>query len=184
MSAGDLKLEGTWQLEAIDSVAITDSSGKQTPFFEIKGSGVKGYDGCNRFFGSLDQPGAISSTRRACPDATLTLPLDLNDLHAHLQTGCQSGDQLTIPARGSYPASSYMRKLDASAAPGEEPSETTPEGAKPGGEPTAASASQGGSGPDPHKRPGFEKVMKDNKAKLQDAKLRPGAKPGKDCGEG
>ena len=183
MSAGDLKLEGMWQLEAIDSIAVADTSGKQRPFFDIKGSGVRGYDGCNRFFGSLDKPGSISSTRRACPEPVLKLPLNLSDLNAHLQTGCIRGDQLTIPARGSYPSSSYVRQLDANAAPGDAPSDATPEGSKPGAEPAAASANLG-SGPDPHKRSGFEKVTNDNKAKLQDAGAQPGAEPGKDCGEG
>ena len=181
VSADDLELDGTWQLESINSAAVTISSGKEMPFFKIEGSGVKGYDGCNRFFGSLDQPGAISSTRRACPDSTLKLPLDLSDLNAHLQTGCRSGDQLTIPARGNYPSSSYVRLLGASAAPGEAPSDTTLEGSKPGAEPSAASA-KAGSGPDPHKRAGFDKVTKENKARLQGAEAQPGAKPGKDCG--
>lgn len=180
MSAGDLKLEGTWQLEAVDSVAVADTSGKQRPFFEIKGSGIKGYDGCNRFFGSLDQPGAISSTRRACPDSILKLPLDLNDLDAHLQTGCQNGDQLTIPARGNYPSSTYARQLGGSAAAGGEPPDTTSEGAEPGAQPSTASAAEG-RGPDPHKRPGFDAVTERNKAKLRDAEAKPGAKPGRDC---
>ncbi|MGI9504547.1 MAG: META domain-containing protein, partial [Geminicoccaceae bacterium] len=145
------------------------------PFFEIKGTGIKGFDGCNRFFGSLDKPGAISSTRRACPESTLKLPLDLSDLDAHLQTGCIKGDQFTIPASGRYPSSTYMRQLGASAAPGDEPSSE----AKPGAQPAAAPSE--GVGPDPHKRGGFKAVQDENKAKLREAEARPGTKPGEGC---
>jgi len=204
-SAGDLALEGTWQLEAIDSVVVSDISGEQVPFFEVKGSGIKGYDGCNRFFGSLDKPGAIVSTRRACPDSMLKLPLDLNDLDAHLQTGCLKDDQLTIPADDSYPSSSYRRQFGASAAAGSEPSDALSEDvgpdphkragfeavenenraklreaeAKPGAQPAAVPSE--GVGPDPHKRGGFKAVQERNRAKLREAEARSDTKPGEDC---
>jgi len=109
VSAQELGLEGTWRLKSVDSSPLglpTD----ELPFFAIAGVDVEGFDGCNRFFGSLDRPGAIAATRRACPDAAIVLPLELNDLGAHLRSGRINGDVLTVPARGAYPASTYVRQ--------------------------------------------------------------------------
>jgi len=105
-------LEGTWQLKSIDSSPIEAPSTDKLPFFTINGVAINGFDGCNQFSGSIDQSGAISTTRRACPASTLVLPLDLNELDRHLQNAQVDGDVLTVPARGSYPESTYIRQIE------------------------------------------------------------------------
>jgi heat shock protein HslJ len=110
VSAEELGLEGTWRLRSVGSSPLGSSSTHELPFFTITGVAVEGFDGCNHFFGSLDRPGAIAATRRACPDATIVLPLELNELGAHLRSARINGDVLTVPARGPYPASTYVRQ--------------------------------------------------------------------------
>lgn len=109
-SAGQAGLEGSWRLTSIASSPLESPAADELPFFTIKGMSVEGFDGCNQFFGPLDRPGAIGATRRACPAGTLVLPLDLSDLAAHLRTGRIEGDVLAVPARGPYPASTYVRQ--------------------------------------------------------------------------
>lgn len=157
MSGEELVFEGNWQLQSVNSEAVVEASGKPMPFFEIVGTAIRGHDGCNRFFGSLDRPGAIKMTRRACSSDTLKLPLDMNDLDAHLRIGSREGDVLTVPARGTYPASTYVL-LQTEAEPGVEPSSP----------PTDQSGLA-----DPHKRADFEAVQERNRAKIIDAKPSP-----------
>jgi len=56
--------------------------------------------------------GKIASTRMACPDTTDMLPLDLNMLAEHLSDARVEADQLTVPSRGEYPESTYVRSSD------------------------------------------------------------------------
>ena len=148
MSGAEPAFEGIWQLQSIDSKTVA-ASGKPMPFFEIIGTAIRGHDGCNRFFGSLDRPGAIKMTRRACSSDTLRLPLDMSDLDAHLRSGRRQGDVLTVPASSNYPASTYALKVDA----------------KPGTQPSSPSTDQSRL-PDPHKRADFEAVQERNRAKI------------------
>ncbi|MGH1477693.1 MAG: META domain-containing protein [Geminicoccales bacterium] len=109
-AAQEATVEGTWQLETVDSVHVDAVSEDNLPSFTIAGSTIEGFDGCNSFFGPIDRPGEISATRRACPATTLTLPMDLNALDTHFSIAEIDGDILSIPAQGNYPASTYRRR--------------------------------------------------------------------------
>jgi heat shock protein HslJ len=109
-AAEEPRLEGTWQLRSVASSTVEPLAADELPSFTIKGVNVEGFDGCNHFFGPLDRPGAIGATRRACAAGAMLLPLDLNDLAAHLRSGRIEGDVLAVPARGPYPASTYARQ--------------------------------------------------------------------------
>jgi heat shock protein HslJ len=100
---------GTWQLASIDSSLIAATSEDRLPHFTITDKTIEGFDGCNQFSGPIDRPGAISATRRACPDLKNRLPMDLNALDAHFQSAKVEGDTMTVPARGDYPESTYTR---------------------------------------------------------------------------
>ena len=108
--AEEAGLDGTWQLKAIDQTPIEASPEDQAPFFKVAGDTIEGFDGCNRFSGSIDRPGAISATRRGCLDVKNMLPMDLNELDAHFRSAEINGDTMTVPARGDYPESTYARK--------------------------------------------------------------------------
>ena len=107
--AGTSQFNGTWVLAEIGGVAVRHSSAT-APFFTLDGQIINGFDGCNRFSGRLDAPGQIVATRRGCPDATLMLPLDLNRLAAHIESGKLAGGWLRIPARRGFPASGFKRR--------------------------------------------------------------------------
>jgi len=56
------QLQGRWSLIETGG----NSSDGQGIFFEIDGDNIAGYDGCNRFSGTLSEPARIRSTERAC----------------------------------------------------------------------------------------------------------------------
>ncbi|MEI6066811.1 MAG: hypothetical protein WCP96_05710 [Methylococcaceae bacterium] len=101
-------LEGTWHLVSVNSRPLRQLPKDQVPYFKVKGMAVTGYDGCNNFYGRIDLPGNISSTRRGClEEVTIKLPLDLGDLPSHLQTGTIDKNFLSVPARNQFPASRF-----------------------------------------------------------------------------
>jgi heat shock protein HslJ len=102
-------LDGTWRLVSVDSRPLGQLPADQVPFFTVTGTTVSGFDGCNSFFGRIDQPGNINATRRGCSEETIKLPLDLNDLRSHLQTGTVDKNSLSVPARGQFPTSMFER---------------------------------------------------------------------------
>ena len=106
-------LDGTWILQSINSVPVQATAEQTLPFFKIDGDSIEGYDGCNQFFGPIDEPGAVSSTRMACPDVTDMLPLDLNNVGEHLSASRINGETLALPAYGDHAASVYVRATEA-----------------------------------------------------------------------
>jgi len=102
--------DGTWQLASLDSSPIAATPETRLPSFTITGKTIEGFDGCNQFSGPIDRPGAISATRRACSNVENMLPMDLNQLDAHFQNAKVDGDTMTVPAIGSYPESTYVRR--------------------------------------------------------------------------
>jgi len=104
------QLDGTWILSSVDSTPVEKASEKVLPFFKIEGDNIEGFDGCNHFFGPITQPGAISSTRMACPDTSDLLPLDLNNVGQHLAEASVDETSLNLPAFGDYPTSAYIRE--------------------------------------------------------------------------
>lgn len=101
------RIAGSWRLESIDGRAV-EASGA-VPSFTIEGRTISGYDGCNRFGGSLDAPEAMIVGQRACAGDHLALPLDLADPLADLAAAELEGDRLVLPARGSRPAATFVR---------------------------------------------------------------------------
>lgn len=107
LSASDL--HGSWELVEIKSQPVQPTAVNALPMFTIKDQSIEGFDGCNDFWGRLDQPGSIASTRRGCPDGSLKLPLDLTDPMAHLQAGRLDKGRLILPAREEIPESVFKR---------------------------------------------------------------------------
>ena len=87
-------LNGRWVLEAIDGRPVSEDV---EMYFEIQGSAISGYDGCNSFGGSLDNPGMLRMTQRACSPEPIPFPLDLTDPRAQLMRGELRGDVLELP---------------------------------------------------------------------------------------
>jgi hypothetical protein len=111
-SAGALSardLQGSWRLVEINSQPVRPGSVQALPVFTIKDQSIEGFDGCNSFWGRLDQPGSIAATRRGCPDGTLKLPLDLSDPRSHLHAGRLEKGRLLLPARGEIPEAAFER---------------------------------------------------------------------------
>jgi heat shock protein HslJ len=107
MAARDL--EGGWRLVEITSQPVQPTAGHALPVFTVKEQVIEGFDGCNNFWGRLDQPGSTVSTRRGCPDGTLKLPLDLADPLSHLEAGRVDKGRLILPQRGGIPESVFER---------------------------------------------------------------------------
>jgi heat shock protein HslJ len=108
LTASDLR--GSWQLVELNSRPVPRQPATAVPMFTIKDQSIEGFDGCNTFWGRLDKPGSIASTRRGCGDDVLKLPLDLADPLSHLKTGRIQEDMLILPARPGM-AQSVFRRL-------------------------------------------------------------------------
>ena len=102
-------LQGSWKLVEINSQSVRPAAVHALPVFTIKEQAIEGFDGCNSFWGRLDQPGSMTATRRGCPDGSLKLPLDLTDPMSHLKAGRIDKGRLILPAREDIPASVFER---------------------------------------------------------------------------
>jgi hypothetical protein len=102
-------LQGSWQLVEINSQPVRPAVGGALLAFTITDGSIEGFDGCNSFWGRLDQPGSMASTRRGCPDGSLKLPLDLTDPMSHLKAGRIDTGRLMLPERAGIPASVFTR---------------------------------------------------------------------------
>jgi heat shock protein HslJ len=102
-------LQGSWKLAEIQSQPVRPATVNALPMFTIKVQSIEGFDGCNSFWGRLDQPGNIASTRRGCLDGSLKLPLDLTDPMSHLKAGRIDKGRLILPKREAIPASVFER---------------------------------------------------------------------------
>ena len=102
-------LQGTWRLVEIQSQPVRPAAKNELPVFTIKDQSIEGFDGCNNFWGRLDQPGSTASTRRGCLDGNVKLPLDLTDPMSHLKAGRIDKGRLILPERGAIPASVFER---------------------------------------------------------------------------
>lgn len=98
-------IQGSWRLVSVDGQAV--EAGEGQPHFSIEGEAISGYDGCNRFGGTVGGP--ITVGQRACAAGHVALPLDLSDLAAHLAATRLQGDELLLPARAGFPASVFRR---------------------------------------------------------------------------
>jgi heat shock protein HslJ len=102
-------LQASWKLIEISSQPVRPAAVNALPVFTIRDQSIEGFDGCNSFWGRLDQPGSIASTRRGCPDGSLKLPLDLTDPMSHLKAGRIDKGRLILPAREEIPESVFER---------------------------------------------------------------------------
>lgn len=102
-------LQGTWELVEIQSRPVERRGTNPLPMFTIKDQTIDGFDGCNQFWGRLDKPGGIASTRRGCLDEAIKLPLDLANAMSHLEAGRVERERLVLPARAGMPASVFRR---------------------------------------------------------------------------
>jgi hypothetical protein len=105
MAQTDQALNGTWTLASVDGRSITPSG--EVPNFVIEGDAIHGYDGCNRFSGTLSKPEMMIVGQRACAGDYVSLPLDLTNPKAHLAQAEVEGENLIIPAWNGFPASVF-----------------------------------------------------------------------------
>jgi len=88
-------LKGRWVLEAINGAEVPVDNGEI--FFEITDQNILGFDGCNRFGGSISQPFVIRKTYRGCDPETVLLPLDLANPAPQLSRATLGDDKLVLP---------------------------------------------------------------------------------------
>ena len=104
----DMKaLQGRWVLESIDGRTIETTS---DIYFEIDGETISGFDGCNKFGGSLDAPERMRRTQRACSSDTPRLPLDLSDPRSQLESSRLDGDTLELDLADDAGTAKFRRK--------------------------------------------------------------------------
>jgi hypothetical protein len=90
-SAETADLQGRWTLVAISGTPTGSSS--PSAHFEIKGSTITGFDGCNTFAGSLERPDAIIATQRECVAGSL---FEVSDLVRNMQLAALVGGRLIV----------------------------------------------------------------------------------------
>jgi heat shock protein HslJ len=103
-------LQGSWKLVEIASKPFQALPHADVPGFTIEDWSIEGFDGCNTFWGRLDKPDNLSSTRMGCPENALKLPLDLSNPMAHLEAGRIECNRLILPGRGNMPPSVFERE--------------------------------------------------------------------------
>jgi len=101
-------LNGTWTLVSIDGRSVAQSG--DVPTFVIEGDAIHGYDGCNRFSGTLSKPEMMIVGQRACVGEYVSLPLDLTNPKGHLAQAGIEGEKLVIPAWNGFPASVFAHR--------------------------------------------------------------------------
>jgi heat shock protein HslJ len=110
-AAGDAmdmsKLQGRWVLESIGGQPV--SAGDEI-YFEIDGMTITGFDGCNKFGGSLDAPDRLRMTQRGCVSDRPKLPLELSDPRSQLDAATVTGEQLTLPLPGGPGEAVFSRR--------------------------------------------------------------------------
>ena len=92
VAADSVELVGRWVLESIGGVAVAPTA---DVYFQVDGDRIEGFDGCNRFGGSLTR-GTILSGQLGCEGDYVRLPLDLADPATHLQQAVIAGDVLSL----------------------------------------------------------------------------------------
>jgi heat shock protein HslJ len=92
-----VNLQGRWTLESIDGKIVETS---RDVFFELRGSTITGFDGCNSFGGPLDSPTRIRASQRSCGDDYVALPLDLSNPLAQLRAAHVKNDRLILTLPG------------------------------------------------------------------------------------
>ncbi len=102
-------LQGTWKLVEIGSHPMRPNSTMALPEFTVSSESIAGFDGCNNFWGRLDQPGSVGTTRIGCPEGVLKLPLDLSDPLSHLRSGQIHQGRLILPHRNATPSAVFKR---------------------------------------------------------------------------
>lgn len=101
-------LDGTWSLVSVGGQSV--SADGNSPRFTIEGDIISGFDGCNQFGGQLSNPQSLRKGQRACVGEYVTLPLDLSDPKAHLDSATIEGDRISLPAKAGLPASVFIRQ--------------------------------------------------------------------------
>ncbi|MEP4769671.1 MAG: META domain-containing protein [Roseibium sp.] len=94
--AGEISIDvdvitGKWLLKTVDGAPVARD---QTAYFSIAGNELSGFDGCNFFGGTLENPALLRMTQRACADDQLAF--DANALVAKLPSATLQNDTLTI----------------------------------------------------------------------------------------
>jgi heat shock protein HslJ len=111
VNAMDLgELQGRWVLEAIDGQEV--ASGGAEIYFQITEQSMSGYDGCNRFGGSITDPSTMRKTQRACPPETTLLPLNLSDPAPQLSRATVRGGKLFLPLRDGTGEAQFRRSQE------------------------------------------------------------------------
>lgn len=100
-------LNGRWVLEAVEGKPVSE---EKDIYFQIEGQTITGYDGCNRFGGSLSSPFVIRRSQRGCASEGISLPVDLTNPLPKLTASRMEGDQLVIPMPSGVGEATFKRK--------------------------------------------------------------------------
>lgn len=100
-------LQGRWILESINQESVPP---EHNLHFQIEGQVITGFDGCNSFGGSLDNPEMLRKGQRACADAGPRLPLQLSDPLPQLNASRLIGNELTVPLPQGEGEATFRRR--------------------------------------------------------------------------
>jgi heat shock protein HslJ len=104
------ELQGRWVLEDIDGKEVP--SGGAEIYFEITAQSITGYDGCNRFGGSITDPSRMRKTQRACSSETTLLQLDSSDLIQQLSRATIIDSKLFVPMKDGTQKAKFKRNQE------------------------------------------------------------------------
>ncbi len=99
-------LQGRWRLETVGDQQV---DARRQIYFEISGTTIKGYDGCNIFGGPLEMPTRIRVGQRGCAAGRIVLPLDLSNPAEQLRNGRLAGNLLSLPLPGGMDTATLRR---------------------------------------------------------------------------
>ena len=100
-------LQGRWVLESINGKPVESEN---EIYFEIEGTIITGFDGCNNFGGKLDVPASLRMTQRACISEGPRLPLELPDARSQLKAAEVIGKKLKLKLPDRKGEASFRRQ--------------------------------------------------------------------------
>lgn len=98
-------LQGRWALQTLNGNRIETEI-----FFEIDGTKITGFDGCNNFGGRVDAPSRLVMSQRACASKKALPLINISEIITQLRSAKVSNSRMTVPLPGGGGEAEFERR--------------------------------------------------------------------------